>query len=253
MILRQVPGKITAIGEVASTKVQSAPARLQGRGRTEPLTWTRTDQLGPTFHSKGFWGDVMKARFIGPTRLLMFILLSLSFAACAPKYMINGRVLDAETRHPIKGAAIAIRWYESHSDTDSTTTRTINVNQALSDDQGNFTFPDYPDKNYVMGVYKEGYICWSSRSSFSNGTKAAAVSKDDTQTRNGMQVCLEPFKEEHSQDQHASFTVLVAEEVTASKKSPFYEAIKPVFMRWRDSLREEFKKTFGRQKSTEPE
>ena len=191
----------------------------------------------------------MKAKSIRPTRLLMFIILGLFLAACTPKYVINGQVLDAETRQPIKGAAVAIRWYESHTDANSTTTRTLDVNQALSDDRGNFTFPDYPEKNYVMGIYKEGYICWSSRSSFSNGTKSAAVSNGEAQPRDGMQVCLEPFTEEHSQDQHASFTVLVAEEVSASKKSPFYEAIKPIFIRWRDSLREEFNKTFGRQKS----
>ena len=57
------------------------------------------------------------------------------------------------------------------------------------------------------------------------------------------------IKGAHSEDQHASFTVLVAEEVTASKHSPFHKAIKPLFKRWRDNLREEFKKTFSRQQA----
>ncbi len=195
----------------------------------------------------------MTARSNRTTRLLMFIILSLTIAACAPKYMINGRVLDAETQHPIKGAAVAIRWYENSTDADSPETRTDDVSQTLSDAEGNFVFTDYPDKNLVMAVYKDGYICWSSRSSFSNTAKAAVVPKESTRPRDGMQVRLERLKAGHSQDQHASFTVLVAEEVSASKKSPFYEAIKPVFRRWRDSLREEFKKAFGSKKSTEPE
>jgi hypothetical protein len=160
--------------------------------------------------------------------------------------MINGRVVDAETQHPIEGAAVAIRWYENQAGSDAATTRTIDVNQDLSDDDGNFEFPDYQNKNYVMGVYKEGYICWSSHSSFSNGTQSVAVLKDDMPVQNDMVVRLERLKGGHSQDQHASFAVLVAEEVTASKQSPFYEAIKPLFKRWRDNLREEFKKTFGR-------
>jgi hypothetical protein len=61
---------------------------------------------------------------------------------------------------------------------------------------------------------------------------------------------LEPLKEGYSQDQHAGFTVLVAEEVTASKKSPFYKAIKPLFRRWRDNMRQRFKKMFSKDKST---
>jgi hypothetical protein len=67
-----------------------------------------------------------------------------------------------------------------------------------------------------------------------------------------MEVRLEPLKEGYSRDQHAGFTVLVAEEVTESKKSPFYKAIKPLFKRWRDNIRKEFQKMFGEHKSAEP-
>ena len=194
----------------------------------------------------------MKATSIRATLFSTFILWGLFLAACTPKCMINGRVVDAETQYPIEGAAVAIRWYENHASNGSAKTRTIDVNQGLSDAEGKFKFPHHEDKNYVMGVYKEGYICWSSRSSFSNGNRSVAVPKTDTQVENDMVVQLERLKRGHSEDQHASFTVLVAEEVTASKKSLFYEAIKPLFRRWRDNLREEFKKTFGR-KSSPPE
>ena len=176
----------------------------------------------------------------------MFVFLGLLLAACTPKYIINGRVLDAETQYPIEGAAVAIRWYEDQDGNVSTKTRTVDVNQGVSDAKGKFKFQRHQDKNYVMGVYKEGYICWSSRSSFASGNGPVAVPKTDTRVENDMVVRLERLKGGHSKDQHASFTVLVAEEVTASKHSLFYKAIKPMFKRWRNSLREEFKKTFGR-------
>ena len=191
----------------------------------------------------------MKAKSTRITSLSTFILLGLILAACTPKCMLNGRVVGAETQYPIEGAAVAIRWYENIDNNGAATTRTIDVNQGLSDEDGKFKFPDHRNNNYVMGVYKEGYICWSSRSRFSNGAKPAAIPKSDQEVQNEMVVRLERLKGGHSEDQHASFTVLVAEEVTASKQSPFYEAIKPLFQRWRNNLREEFKKTFGKQHS----
>ena len=193
----------------------------------------------------------MKVKPIIPTLLLTCILFLFSFAACTPKCIINGRVVDAETKHPIKGAAVAIRWYEEDSDPDSGTARTIEAAQDLSDENGNFNIPEHQDNNYIMGVYKEGYICWSSRSRFSNGKKVAAVTRPNMQVEDGMEIHLEPLKAGHSKDQHAGFTVLVAEEVTESKKTPFYKAIKPLFKRWRDNLREEFKKMFSKDSSTD--
>jgi hypothetical protein len=239
--LGQVPEKITAFGEVATQKVQSAPARRRaGLYRTG-------------FHFKGFYrGEIMKARSSRTALFSTLILLGLLMVACAPKYMINGRVVDAETEHPIEGAAVAIRWYENNTESDSMP-RTIDVSQDFSDGEGNFSLPEHQSKNYVMGVYKEGYICWSSRSSFSNNINMISIPKIDTRAQNGMVVRMDRLKGEHSHDQHASFTVLVAEEVTTSKKSPFYEAIKPLFWRWRDNLREEFKKTFKDHRTPEPD
>jgi hypothetical protein len=194
----------------------------------------------------------MKAKFIRPALFLTFILFFLSLAACTPKCIINGRVVDAETEHPIKGAAVAVRWYEDPSETNSGTTQTFDSAQDLSDEDGYFTIPDHPDKNFVMGVYKEGYICWSNRSSFTNGKKEATIARQNMRVEDGMQVRLEPLKAGHSRDQHAGFTVLVAEDVTESKKSPFYKAIKPLFKRWRDNLRKQFRKTFGKHQTPEP-
>jgi hypothetical protein len=195
----------------------------------------------------------MQAKLIRTTLLfLASVLLILSLAACAPKCIINGRVVDAETEHPIKGAAVAIRWIEDQSESNATTSQTSNYAQDFSDKNGYFNIPDHPDKNFVIGVYKEGYICWSNRSRFAGGKKEARIARQNLRVADGLQVRLEPLKAGHSHDQHASFTVLVAEDVTESKQSPFYNAIKPLFKRWRDNLREQFRKTFDQHKSPEP-
>jgi len=191
----------------------------------------------------------MKASPIKHALLLTSIALFLSLAACAPKNIISGRVVDAETDQPIKGAAVAIRWFENQSDNNSSTADTFDAAQDLSNKNGGFNIPDHADKNFVMGVYKEGYICWSSRSSFSNSKKQAAITPQNSRIEDGMELRLEPLKEGDSRDQHAAFTVLVAEEVTTSKKSPFYKAIKPLFKRWRDNMRKEFQKMFGKEES----
>lgn len=194
----------------------------------------------------------MQAKFVRSIQFLTGILLFLSLAACAPKCIINGRVVDAETEHPIKGAAVAIRWVEDQSETNSATSQIFDSAQDFSDKDGYFNIPDHSDKNFAMGVYKEGYICWSNRSSFTNGKKEATIARQNILVADGMRVRLEPLKAGHSRDQHAGFTVLVAEEVTESKQSPFYNAIKPLFNRWRDNLRKQFRKTFDQHRSPEP-
>ena len=194
----------------------------------------------------------MQDKFVRTISFPVGILLILSLAACATGYRINGRVVDAETQHPIKGAAVAVRWVKNAPETDSAEKQTFDSAQDFSDKNGYFEIPGHPDKNFVMGVYKEGYVCWSSRSKFAGGNDETRIARRDLQVTDGMQVRLEPLKEGHSRDQHASFTVLVAEEVTESKQSPFYNAIRPLFKRWRDNLREQFRKAVGKHNSPEP-
>ena len=113
----------------------------------------------------------MQAKLIRSTLTLTLagILLILSLAACVPKCNINGRVVDAETEHPIKGAAVAIRWVDDHPEANSTKSQTFDSAQDFSDKNGYFNIPGHPDKYFVMGVYKEGYVCWSNRSRFADG------------------------------------------------------------------------------------
>lgn len=194
----------------------------------------------------------MKANPIKRALFPISIALFLSLAACAPKSIINGRVVDAETGRPIKDAAVAIRWFDNQSEDDSGTVHTFDAAQDQSDKDGNFSIPEYQDRKYVMGVYKEGYICWSSHSDFSSGTQEKTSIRFPPNVENGMEIRLEPLKEGYSRDKHAGFTVLVAGEVTESKKGPFYKAIMPLFRKWRDNLRKEFQKKMEHKNTVEP-
>lgn len=194
----------------------------------------------------------MQANPVKRALFLVSIALFLSLAACASKSIINGRVVDAETGQPIKDAAVAIRWLENQSEDNSSTVHTFDAAQDLSDKDGNFSIPEYRNRKYVMGVYKKGYICWSSRSDFSGSAPEKASLRLPPNVENGMEIHLARLTEGHSRDEHAGFTVQVAGEVTESKKGPFYKAIMPLFRKWRDNLRKEFQKKMGPKNIEEP-
>ena len=177
--------------------------------------------------------------------LVVFIFL----VSCSPKCVVRGRVVDSETRQPIKGAAVAIRWYTDDSAPQSAVPQTPDAIQELSDDKGFFLIPEYPDKKYVLGVYKTGYICWSSRDIFL--IDPAVIGADEYLQRknyllkDGMQIDLKPLKDSHVRDLHAGFTVMVAGEATDIDSGPFHEAIQPEYKRWRENLRKDFQKQLG--------
>lgn len=179
------------------------------------------------------------------TCLVVFIFL----ISCSPKYVIRGRVVDAETRQPIKGAAVAIRWYAGDSVQHSADLETLDAVQALSDEKGFFLIPEYPNKKYVLGVYKNGYICWSSRDIFYMDPKALNADeylhRENHQVKDGMQIDLSPLKDLHARTLHASFTMMVAGEATDTDTGPFNEAIQPEYKLWRENLRRDFQKQLG--------
>ena len=174
-------------------------------------------------------------------------LLLFTFTACSPKCVVRGRVVDAETRQPIKGAAVAIKWYSDASSLESA--ETVAAIQSLSDEKGLFNIPEYPDKNYILGVYKNGYICWSSRDIFSNRSSAATRKSyrqlKESRLRDGMEIRLVPLNKEHSRSLHAGFAVMVAGESTNHPDGPFHQAIASEFYLWRDNLRQDFQKKLG--------
>jgi hypothetical protein len=191
----------------------------------------------------------MKAYSTTVVFILTAFVFILSIISCSPKCVVRGRVVDAETRQPIKGAAVAIKWYTDTGGQQSGETETVDAMQALSDEKGVFIIPEYPDKKYILGVYKKGYICWSNRDVFMN--RPEAVARKNSQPNNsppikeGMVIGLLPFKKEHSRNQHAGFTVMVAGESTEKPDGPFQQAIESEYHLWRDNLRKDFQKQFG--------
>ena len=71
--------------------------------------------------------DPAKGMFILPGLFLCIFLIS-----CSPKCVVRARVVDAETRQPIKGAAVAIRRYTKNSAQRSTEPETLAAVQSLS-------------------------------------------------------------------------------------------------------------------------
>jgi len=191
----------------------------------------------------------MKAYFNTAAFILTSFVLILALITCSPKCVVRGRVVDGETRQPIKGAAVAIKWYPDTSAKRSGESETVDAVQALSDEKGLFQIPEYPDRKYILGVYKNGYICWSSRDDFLN-QQAVAVqkhyrSRKSPQMNEGMVIELLPFKKEHSRDLHAGFTVMVAGESTIKPDGPFHQAIESEYHLWRENLRKDFQKEIG--------
>jgi len=163
--------------------------------------------------------------------------------------VVRGRVVDAQTRQPIKGAAVAIKWYTDTSDRRSGESKTVDAVQALSDEKGLFLIPEYPDRKYILGVYKNGYICWSSRDDFLNqpavATKTHNRPKKSPQMNDGMVIELLPFKKEHSRNLHAGFAVMVAGDSTNKPDGPFHQAIESEYQLWRENLRKDFQRQLG--------
>ena len=181
--------------------------------------------------------------------ILTGLVLIISMISCSPTCAVRGRVIDADTGQPIKGAAVAIRWYTDSSGQPSAKPKTIDAVQALSDEKGVFQIPEHPDKQYILGVYKNGYICWSSRDIFA--IDPAISSTDKYRKRkyyrfiDGMEIELEPLPSGHPKDLHAGFTMMVAGESTDTDQGPFHQAIQAEYQLWRQNLRKDFEKQVG--------
>jgi len=176
-------------------------------------------------------------------------LLFISLISCSPKQVVRGRVVDAETRQPIQGAVVAIRWYTSVAEKQSAKTGTIEAVQSVTDDRGVFKVPQYPETHHILGVYKNGYICWSSQDIF---TMAPSMSRMDKyrkrknhRVKEGMEIELEHLRKSYPRDLHAGFTVMVAGESTDSGLGPFHRAIQTEYRLWRQNLRKDFQKQVG--------
>ena len=177
------------------------------------------------------------------------LLLVITLISCSPKCVVRWSVVDAETQQPIRGAAVAIRWYTDYPDKKSAKTGTISAVQSVTDDKGVFKIPEYPDSHHILGVYKNGYICWSSQDIFTMDPDISRTNKyrkrKHHRIKEGMQVELELLQKIHPKERHAGFTVMVAGESTGSDLGPFHQAIQTEYQLWRENLRKDFQKQVG--------
>ena len=177
-------------------------------------------------------------------------LLFISLISCSPKHVVRGRVVDAETQQPIQGAVVAIRWYTGAAEKQSAKTGTIAAVQSVTDSRGVFKVPKYPETHHILGVYKSGYICWSSQDIFTMAPPARSHmekyrKRKKHRIKDGMEIELEHLRKTHPRDLHAGFTVMVAGESTESGLGPFHQAIQTEYRLWRENLRKDFQKQVG--------
>ena len=195
----------------------------------------------------------MKILSFSVSLLILCSAALISISGCSPKYIVKGKpvkgqIVDAGTRQPVEDAAVAIRWLDEPS-SQKESNRKFRAVQTLSDRNGSFEIPRYPAKSYIMGIYKDGYVCWSSREIFPTGNGQGGPleyqKRNGHVVEDGMLIELQLFGKQYSRYQHAGFTVMVAGEAGDSSKGPFQQAVEPQYRLWRESLRKDFRKKFG--------
>lgn len=156
---------------------------------------------------RGDWKMIKIIRYAIPLMLCSFVILT---TGCGIHYNVKGRVVDAVSGDPIEGASVAIRWtdveFGQRFAPYSSGVYLIEKAKDTSDADGYFTIPKYPNKMFDMGVYKKGFVCWSSDTDF----LAKKLKKPIEAVKNGMVVKLEPFTADIIRERHASFTVSVS-------------------------------------------
>ena len=161
-----------------------------------------------------------KGSIIKKVKLAMLLMMMAPlFASCGLHHNIKGNVIDAHTGEPVEGAVVAINWirYKLAPPGLPTPKARYGTTEDVTDAQGSFTIPNYPIGTHFMGVYKTGYICWSSEIIFN------PQGKDEDEmfvhrwekVKNGMVVKLEPKTGDFPDVKHASFALDVAGRVKA--------------------------------------
>jgi len=161
---------------------------------------------------------------------LVFMLLFISplIASCGMHYNIKGKVVDAQTGEPVEGAVVAIKWirYKLAPPGLPTPKERYGTTERLTDTQGGFTIPKYTFGTHFMGIYKKGYVCWSSNTLFNQQGKT----EDEmfvhrwVKIRNGMVVKLEPKDGTFPAVKHAIFVIQDVGIKLSSPKPLFNEA-----------------------------
>ena len=138
----------------------------------------------------------MKKEILRCVRPIFTVFICALLAAACGKTMVTGKVVDAENGNPISGAAVYIYWGKPGSGPPGLGGKVkVGVTETLTDAAGRFEVPKYNSlfKHFYFAVYKQGYVCWSSRKVFPSYEE-----RRDFKLKNGMVIKLEHFIPEYS-------------------------------------------------------
>lgn len=162
-----------------------------------------------------------KRRFNKLKRILVLLIVTPLFVSCGMHYNIKGKVVDARTGEPIEGAVVAIKWvrYKLAPPGFPTPKERYGTTEDLTDPQGDFTIPKYPIGTHFMGVYKSGYVCWSSDKIFNpqGKTDDERIIHRWEKIRNGMVVKLESKTFDFPEVKHAFFVSTIGNRLSSPK------------------------------------
>jgi len=159
---------------------------------------------------------------------IVLLLMAPLFASCGMHHNIKGKVINAQTGEPVQGAVVAIKWirYKLAPPGYPTPKSRYGTTEDVTNPQGSFTIPYYPIGTHFMGVYKKGYVCWSSDTIF----HPQGRDEDEMfvhrleKVKAGMVVKLEPKLGDFPAIKHASFVLNVGTALS-SPKPKFNEAV----------------------------
>ena len=141
--------------------------------------------------------------------LLIGVILFVVWIECEQRFVVKGRVVEANTGKPIEGVSIAIRWTGHHfSAFYSSGSYEIEKARTTSDKEGYFKIPKYFLKSSYMGVYKKGYVCWNNEDIFLKD--GLVIKRKGFRVKNGMTIQLEPMTSRYPRFEHASFIEAVS-------------------------------------------
>lgn len=141
---------------------------------------------------------------------LFFVIIPLFFASCGIHYSVEGQVVDSQTSKPIEGAVVAINWQRTKIGIPGLPIprERYGTWESVTDSNGNFTVPKYLIGHHYMGVYKPGYICWSSETIFNpkgKNWKEMFEPRYGHTVKSGMIVKLNPKSIDFPKVKHARF------------------------------------------------
>jgi hypothetical protein len=156
---------------------------------------------------------------------LAFLTVNMLMGGCGMHYTIQGKVLDSETRQPVAGAVVAIKWerYQFTPPGLPPNRTRYGTSESITDAQGQFSIPKYPFADHFMGVYKHGYVGWSSEEVYHPEGKTYEekyVWREKRQVNDGMVIELVPIIHEGFPVlEHARFVNSIARYAQGTKFS----------------------------------